>query len=301
MTKQVTPDRDESTARAWDLSSGSVTAFRSSWVQRPESKRYHFTRGKPRNQIQFAFQNHWRVFSQVMGDLRAGRAIEVGSGRGSMGAFFAAAGFETHLLDTSHSVLKIAQQNFDGDALEQVAVCGDTLSLPYSSDTFDVLVSIGLLEHFEDIRAPMLEQLRVLKPGGVFLGYVVPERPISVQTLAIPVNLTLKAAHTLYQLARRDHQPVSVPKSDLYRNTYTADAYLEVFKAAGVHDMGSFGMFPVPLVSHSYQFPFSLMAPPLERGLVGLWRLLLALRPGPRDPWTCPERWGLAFLVWARK
>jgi SAM-dependent methyltransferase len=288
---------DRKTAPAKDFTAGSIGAFRSSWSALPAGERYHFKRGEPENQIQFAFQNHWRVFQQVMGDVRAGRALEVGCGRGSMGAFFAEAGFETHLLDSSVTALDIARRNFDADALPGQVVCGDGLQLPYEDGSFDVVVSIGLLEHFEDIGPPVAEQLRVLRPGGVFLGYVVPERRVSVQVLGAPIN----AALGLQARVRGRRNGTRGRKSSLYRNRYSSGAYLGVLRDLGAREMGSFGMFPVPLVSHSPTFPFSLMAPPAERRLVGIWRRLLSVRPGPRDPWTCPERWGLAFLVWARK
>ena len=283
-----------------DLKEGSVSAFRSSWSQHPEGKRYHFVRGRPENQIQFAFQNHWRVFRQVLGNLQSGCVVEVGCGRGSMGAFFADSGFEVHLLDTSEAALKIARLNFATDGLEGYLVCGDALVLPYADNSFDAAVSIGLLEHFADITRPVCEQLRVLKSGGVLLGYVVPERPFSVQTLAIPVNYLLRMGHIIRKAmkpALKESTPSS--KAGLYRNTFVAADYLAVLRRAGVHEMGSFGMFPVPLVSHSPGFPFSLISPPLEHGLVRVWQRVLAMRRGASDPWICRERWGLAFLVWA--
>jgi ubiquinone/menaquinone biosynthesis C-methylase UbiE len=299
----MTHHTDSTTASSTDDSHlGSVSAFRSNWVDRPESKRYHFWRAEPENQIQFAFQNHWRVFQQVMGDVRAGRALEVGCGRGSMGAFFADSGFDTHLLDTSEPVLHLAQQNFTADYLHSSPICGDALSLPYADSSFDVVVSIGLLEHFSDISQPLREQLRILRSGGIFLGYVVPERAISVQTLAIPVNLLLRLAYMIYQIVRgRTVQNGASIKKPLFRNSFAGRDYLAILQENGVQEMGSFGMFPVPLISHSYKFPFSCMAPPLERGVVWLWKQIMSMRGRAHDPWICAERWGLAFLVWAKK
>lgn len=276
-------------------SNGSIEEFRTNWNQRPESARYHFKRGAPENQIQFAFQNHWGVFRSIIGNKGKGRVLEVGSGWGSMGAFFADNGFEVHLLDTSETALKSAMDCFKADELQAYTVCGDALTLPYGNGEFDVIVSIGLLEHFENIEGAVTEQLRVLKPGGVFLGYVVPERKLSVQTLAIPVNALLRLTSTLWDGSGSSF------KVPLYRNAYAAADYLAIMRKAGVQDCGSFGMFPVPLVSHSPTFPFSLMAPCAERALVRVWQSLLSLRNAAKDPWICSERWGLAFLVWAKR
>ncbi len=287
-----------------DRSSGSVEEFRSNWERRPESTRYHFKRGEPENQVQFAFQNHWSVFRKLLKDNQTGRVLEVGSGRGSMGAFFADNGFTVHLLDTSESALKSASTCFASDGLCASAVCGDALALPYRSGMFDVVVSVGLLEHFENIEAPIAEQLRVLKPGGCFLGYVVPERRLSVQTLAVPLTALLRIGHGLERFLKESRKPLPASTSKkvpLYRNQYCAADYLAILRKADVRDCGSFGMFPVPLVSHSTAFPFSLMAPSAEKRIVRIWRRLLSFRDQTTDPWICSERWGLAFLVWARR
>ena len=282
---------------------GSVDEFRRSWKQASETRRYHFSRHAPQHQVQFAFQNHWRVFSDVLKGTRLERVLEVGSGRGSMGAFFANHGCETHLLDTSYDVLISAQMLFAADGLSCRCSNGDSLRLPYAEGAFDSIFSIGLLEHFEDIRAPLLEQLRVLRPGGMMLCYVVPENFFSVQLLAAPVNLALRFGYFVYTLLRGRKWKRPPAKPPLYRNSYTSREYFKILAEAGVSEMGAFGMYPLPLVSHSPAFPFSPMTPGLEKVLMGCWRMLLGLRRRllRRDPWTCHEHWGLAFLVWARK
>ena len=275
---------------------GSIAEFEENWRELAESSPYHFKRGDPEHQIQFAFQNHWRVFRDVMKTAHAGQALEVGCGRGSMGAFFADAGFETTLLDTSPTALRIAQSNFLNDDLDGQYVCGDALNLPFGDDKFDVIVSIGLLEHFEDIEQAVTEQLRVVRKGGYFLGYVVPERRVSVQLIGKPMNMILKALQSGI-FGRKDLLPNKVP---VYRNAYAAESYLRILDKLGVAESASFGMFPVPLISHSADFPFSVMSAAREKRLVRLWRFLLGLRRGS-DPWVCAEKWGLAFLVWAKK
>ena len=292
------PSDDGDTLATANRTLGSVEAFDANWRRREESSRYHFKRGSPENQVQFAFQNHWRVFRNLTGTMGGGRVLEVGCGRGSMAAFFADAGFDTHMLDTSVVALASARKNFQSDGLDGTPICGDALSLPYADAAFDVVVSIGLLEHFEDIARPLHEQMRILRPGGVFLGYVVPERPVSVQSLAAPVNATLRLWHNVTIGRGRTAAPAKEP---LYRNRFHAREYLPILSGAGAKAVGRFGMFPLPLISHSPAFPFSTMSRASERRLLRLWRTLLFLRSFGRDRWICPEFWGLAFLVWARK
>ncbi len=49
------------------------------------------------------------------------------------------------------------------------AEVGMAESIPYASDTFDVVISDNVLEHLEDPESVFTEVARVLKPGGRFL------------------------------------------------------------------------------------------------------------------------------------
>lgn len=286
---------------------GDTTSFDTAWRALPAGERYHFRRGRAKNQVQSAFQNHWRVFQEIMGhDFlpsaskgSARRVLEAGCGRGSMAAFFADSGFDTFLLDFSTSALETARRNFDHDDLRGAYICGDALDFPFDSSCFDVVVSIGLLEHFSDIRRGVEEQLRVLKPGGFFLGYVVPERPASVQRLGDPINKLLAFFHRCFT----QKNSASWTKSPLFRNEFSSVDYFQILKDAGCQEYGALGMFPVPLISHSPDFPFSPMGPVLERILGIVWRMVMAVRRMlfSHDPWICDEKTGLAFLVWCKK
>ena len=282
---------------------GSVNEFRHSWKTSPELKRYHFRRGEPENQVQFAFQNHWRVFQDLLRGTQIKRVVEVGSGRGSMGAFFANQGINTHLLDTSFDVLKSAEEIFGIDGMVAESTNGDALSLPYKADAFDTVVSIGLLEHFAEIRTPIQEQLRILRPGGMLLVYVVPENLFSAQIIGVPVNAVLKLIHGLGVYLKKQRYVQAEKKQYLYRNDFKPEMYLDLLRQMGVKESGAFGMFPIALISHSHTFPYSPMPLVMERCQISFWRIFLILRKAlfRHDPWICSMNWGQAFLIWARK
>jgi SAM-dependent methyltransferase len=56
--------------------------------------------------------------------------------------------------------------------------------LPYEDATFDVLISVGVLEHVPNERASLAEITRVLKPGGLFFCFVLPTTLSWTQKLA---------------------------------------------------------------------------------------------------------------------
>jgi ubiquinone/menaquinone biosynthesis C-methylase UbiE len=50
------------------------------------------------------------------------------------------------------------------------AIQGDATSLPFASESFDVVRAKEIIEHIVDLRTFMLEVHRVLRPGGVFVS-----------------------------------------------------------------------------------------------------------------------------------
>ncbi|MBK8918482.1 MAG: methyltransferase domain-containing protein [Azonexus sp.] len=273
--------------------------FDLSWRTRKEALYTHWTRERPRNQIQLAFRSHWQVFQELIGELalRRGDVLEVGCGRGSLSSYFADAGWNSTLLDYSPAVLETARSIFEQHGLKATFVPGDANQLPFPENSFDVTFSIGLLEHFENVRPVMSEQLRVLRPGGWFLGYVVPERPDNVQRYFNWINRILRI------FASFGGRETKGAKPPIYRSDFGSEHYVQAMEGLNYGDLTIFGMYPMPMVSHSPEFPFSLLPAPLEWGLTRIFEGVLALRRifTGRHGWICSERMGQAFLVAFRK
>ena len=67
-------------------------------------------------------------------------------------------------------------------------------------------------------------------------------------------------------------------------------------------DSGS-GIYSVPMISHSIDFPFSLLNSQAEKILVGRFREIFKqrIKEGNENPWLCKEDYGNALLVWGIK
>ena len=278
------------------------STFDRSWETRKELHYNHWVRGVPRNQIQLAFRRHWLTITRYLPDLPGREVLEVGCGRGTISSYFADAGYRTTLLDSSPAVLSIARKIYRANGHRGHYAAGDAFRLPFGDSRFALCVSIGLLEHFDEIGLLMGEQLRVLQPGGFMLAYVVPERPDSVQRHFLWLNRALNSLSRL-ELTRKSNPVRKSAKEPLYRNGLTADSYLSALKALGVTETEAYGMYPLPMISHSPEFPFSLLPVPLEGSLVAIFSAVLAIRRAlfGKDPWTCQERTGQAFMIVARK
>lgn len=277
---------------------GSTNSFDKNWQSRKETQYNHWVEGKPRNQIQLAFRKHWELFSELLINQKSGRCIEVGCGRGSISSYFADNGFDCFLLDYSGSVLKTAKSIFDNNSQSASFIQGDAMNLPFNSNCFDISVSIGLLEHFEDFLTPIKEQLRILRPGGIFLGYIVPERSDNIQRYFNWVNQILKWVYELIY-----GKKVSSGKAPVYRSDYGSEKYLDAVRNLNVEDIRVVGMYPLPMISYSSSFPFTLMPDLFEKALVLFFQIWLSLRKFVfrRNPWICNEKTGQAFLFMFRK
>jgi len=134
----------------------------------------------------YHYQNVLEIAEQVSLDLEGARVLEVGCGRGSTLLEFAKKGAIVTGIDYAQSALSLCnslKERVDANGNLGLAkfIQGDARDLPFCEEQFDIVYSVGLLEHFEDPCAILAEQCRVLKRGG-YLILQVPQK-YSVYTL----------------------------------------------------------------------------------------------------------------------
>jgi len=194
------------------------------------------------------------------------RTLEVGCGSGGVSLYFHnTRGYEVELVDLSDEALHFAQHNFKMNGRKPIRAifrkC-DATDLPYPDSTFDLVMSYGLLEHFSDIDKPIREQLRVLKPGGLFFSDIVTER-FSVDTFA---RLPGIAKNVISAIARGNVTELKqATKSDFFENNFPLERYLsavekydgEIQFARGNRPYTSLGRVPLlaPAMLKFYKSP----------------------------------------------
>ena len=124
----------------------------------------------------------------------SGTVLEYGCGAAGMSLFFASLGYYCYICDLSIYAIKLAQTNQYHHGFKDRIIPGavaNALLLPYAHNSVDVIMSFGLLEHFELEPLDQLinESMRVLKPGGIFIADIIPgpER-LNARTFGILIN-----------------------------------------------------------------------------------------------------------------
>lgn len=277
---------------------GSAESFNKNWCESKETNYNHFIRGRVKNQIQFAFRQHWDFLREVVKIPKTGSSLEVGCGRGSISSYLAENGYNVTLLDISEKVIDTAKKTFKANNHFSKAdfYVGDAEALPFEDKKFDIVISIGLLEHFKDARKVISEQIRILKKNGLFIAYVVPEK-WSIQNIFKPLNNFLKNNKQLFL-----EQNIIKNKSKVYRSKYDSGYYLDILKNESIKNVKVKGVFPFPSISYSADFPFTLMPDSIERVLVDIYtNIAAAKRNKAMHPWVCDELLGQGFYIWGKK
>lgn len=75
-------------------------------------------------------------------------------------------GAQTYGIDISAPIVKQAHAAFEPDAAPLRSAVADVRSLPFESDSFDAIYSMGTIEHCPETEHAVHEMARVLKPGG---------------------------------------------------------------------------------------------------------------------------------------
>lgn len=228
-------------------------------------------------------------------NIRAGRVVEFGCGSAGMSIFLANMGFEVYASDISTNALCVARVNASlhesPDGL--YFICGDTFCLPFGDGAFDVVMSYGLLEHFDERQLPKLlnEVLRVLRPGGLFLADIVPgPQRFSSRTVGLILSYV---GSVLYHLVtgqgKKVGQLYETYFQHFYENVLDDREWARLLEQAGLQAV---------VVEVCRPFPPLAVRGRLERAYIKLMQAAMPLwkRFDGKNSWLS-RRWGWMYLA----
>lgn len=151
--------------------------------------------------------------------------LDAGSGTGIVTLGFHSAGFrprKTVALDLSFNSLKVSREQFRKDkkvnAKNIVAVQGNVLNLPFADETFDLVLSCGVLEYVP-LDEGLKEMSRVLKTGAKLV--FIPVKPSFVGSVleflykfkTHPIKNVRRISQQYFNIVGRHKFPITEPIS----------------------------------------------------------------------------------------
>lgn len=106
--------------------------------------------------------------------------LEVGVGAGTDHLQWARAGLKCHGVDLTDAAIETTRKRLSLYGFTSDLRRIDAETLPFESETFDLVYSWGVIHHSEHPDRIVTEILRVLKPGGTFIGMMYARRSVGV-------------------------------------------------------------------------------------------------------------------------
>jgi SAM-dependent methyltransferase len=97
------------------------------------------------------------------------RVLDIGCGNGYVTCQYAGAGADVVSVDITDKAVELTRARLALIGLEAEVRQADAEDLPFEDESFDVVVSFGVLHHTPDTERAVKEVHRVLKPGGRLL------------------------------------------------------------------------------------------------------------------------------------
>lgn len=227
--------------------------------------------------------------------LKQGLVLEYGCGSAGMSVYLMNRGFRAVCCDLSLNALELAQMNCaahrNGASTTLTRVAGNALRLPFDDNVFDVVMSYGLLEHFDPavLDELLCEVVRTLRPGGLFVADIAHGR-FSSRTAGLVVSML--GSWLYYGLTLRGKSLAEMRRvyfGELYENQLDEREWAVALERAGLSEVRARVLHPFP--------PFALQGR-LERGYIhallalrGVWQWYHRAQPR----WA--RRWGWLYFV----
>lgn len=184
----------------------------------------------------FGMDISWRRFLLYVADVPSdGRLLDVGTGTGDIAleALRTDPGMRVTGLDFTAEMMDVGRRRKGADGIDWCR--GDALCLPFPDKTFDAVVSGFLLRNVADVRSVLMEQVRVVIPGG---------RVVCLDTSPAPRNILRPFIHLYLRIIIPLLGRLLTGKGDAYNylasstiNFLEPEILADIMREAGLEDV----------------------------------------------------------------
>lgn len=240
--------------------------YNNRWKNSLNSGEYNILHdGKPDTQVKYFYDLYCHfILNQIKNafpntDLSKLSILEIGCGRGTASIFLnKRLNCKSIGIDFSEVSIEIAKKNasfyksnsefFIADIFGKNLFKSDFIS---GEGKFDVVISLGVLEHIESLEECLLIHYKLLKKDGLFCAMVVPEKK-SIQDYFELLNKLLFRLNIIFDKQSREkfnHLDKSLTKTnDVFRTYKSSEYFGNCLKAAFFHDVITVESNPLPTI-----------------------------------------------------
>jgi 2-polyprenyl-3-methyl-5-hydroxy-6-metoxy-1,4-benzoquinol methylase len=161
------------------------------------------------------------------------KVLEVGCGGARTSLYLAQRGFDVTCADFASGALKLAQANFEASGATGTFVKDDLLNSTLPSESFDCVMSFGLLEHFEELDPVINSITALVRPGGIQIHNIITKK-FSTYTIMNALWFPLRLIRNL--IIKKSYKDIirkSFRDFPHFENTFSYKKYCESFEDAG--------------------------------------------------------------------
>ncbi|MBO8217695.1 class I SAM-dependent methyltransferase [Prochlorococcus marinus] len=239
--------------------------------------------GYPDTQVKFFYKKYCEFIYSIIKknfkskDIKKLNLLELGCGRGTASIFLEKKlNLKVIGVDFSSESIQIAKNNaskyssnarfIKGDIFEPEKILKDS---NLESKKFDIIISLGVLEHIEDIDNCFKIHFNLMNKNGLFVAMIVPEKK-SIQDFFSPLN------RILVKINRREKKELNLKHldrktlsktDDVYRSFKNKNFYKNKLEKCGYKEVLAIESNPFPTIRPLNKF--------LEKILVNTYNLIL--------------------------
>jgi len=175
------------------------------------------------------------------------RILEVGCGAGVMAAKLIKRGYAVWGIDLAEPMIRQARQLCESEPFG----VGDIEHIPFPDNTFDVVVSLGVIEYLESDEQALREVWRVLRPGGRAV-IAIPNGRSPLRRLDGVVPRVVAVLRPAYHLVKYRFRARPAPSSERFAGTVHHAPYRRFYRRRWLRLLRGLNFEPEEWICHGW-------------------------------------------------